>query len=191
MKTDNRFDPITGLLDGDHLVHLSGIGIHKLIDRVNFSMAAYERQLTERDLPGKVLALVGQATRLTEQLLRCEAVHVSMAPDFVIAQARVASNALPLIQAELERRETAARDAVAAVRQAWMGKASGPVAAAVVERLLAETHAAEVAAVEAQVAAWRHALSIARDSATGKSLPRWLVVLTAAHQTHTIKASVG
>ena len=185
---DNRFDPTTGMIEGDHLRTLAGIGIHRLIERVNQLLMGSDRRFTYNDIPAKVRPLVEQAEVLADQLEKCVAIHVSMAPDYIHAQAKLAGEALPLMKAEVLRREQSAREAQAQIATTLTGN-GGALVAAGVAVLLRGTDVTGAIEVEAQLSAWRAACAICRDAATGKTVPRWLTALIAAHEAHKLKAA--
>lgn len=173
---DNKYDPKTGMLEGSHLEHLAKIGICRLVERVNNSIAGCERRLTVDDLPGKVRSMVEESDKLSEQLRKCESVHVTIAGDYLKAQAKLAANALPLVQAELERRRQVARDALAQLRANLTGKGN-PLVGAAADMLMRAVNIHGAVEIEAGISAWSFAYGICRDTAANKTVPRWLTVL--------------
>lgn len=178
----NQFQPAAALgVTGDHLRLVASIGIHEMVKRVNIGLLGGEKRLAESDLPGKVSALVEQAKALAEQICRCDAIDVHTASDYVAAQAKLATTALPLMVDELQRRERAARDAIAALRANLTGKGNNLVGAAA-EVLLRATNVVGAVEVEAGLMAWRSAMAIVRDTAANKNVPRWLKVMVSQHE---------
>ena len=180
----NKFDPKSGMIEGDHLAHLAGIGIHKLVERVEKTTSGYDRKLSADDLPAKVKTAVEQATKLSEQLLKCESLPVEMSVSYVKAQSKIAGEILPLIQNELAKREQAALDAMAEMRKNLTGK-GGDFVAAAAESVLRAADAESVISREAGLAGWRSAFGIVRDNSTGKTIPRWLAELIRQHAVQT------
>jgi len=180
MSYENKYDPKTGTIEGDHLQHLAGIGIHKLCERVNRAFGC-DKQLTDGDLPGKVPKLIEQADKLASQLLKCESIHVSMAGDYIRAQSKIAGEGLPLMQEVLQKKERAVGEAVASVRANMIGK-GGALSAAVADKLMENSGVLTIAEKEAGLTSWRTAHAICRDNATGKTVPRWLSELVRQHE---------
>jgi len=181
--TGNRYDPKTGLLQGDHLRFLAKIGIHKLIQRVNNTIQGCDHRLGLDDLPGKVRALVEKADKLADQLEKCDAIDLSMAKDYITAQTKIAGDALPLLQEILQRQENAAKQAVEQLRITLTGK-GGPAVSAAADVLLRNLNVAYAAEHELALPFWRAVFAICRDNANTKATPRWLVVMIAQHEAH-------
>ena len=185
---DNKFNEKTGMIEGGHLDHLAKTGIHSLIERSN-NFIGMSRPLTDADLPAKVRSLVEQSVKLADQLRKCEGLPVAMAAEYVWAQAKLSGEALPLMQAELDRRRQAARDAVAHLRQNLIGKGGNSLVLAGGDALLHSLDVQGTVEREAGLAAWGNAFAIIRDNATGKTIPRWLAVLIQAHEVEKMKAN--
>ncbi len=187
---DNAFNFKTGLIEGDHLRHLSKIGIHKLIERCDSAIMGCDRRLTADDLPGKVRALVEQGARLAEQLAKCDAIDLGTARTYLAAQAKLAGEALPIIGDVLQRQEAAAKDAIAELRKTLTGK-GGAIAGAAAAMLLHNADVTGAAEREAGLCWWRCAFAICRDTAANAKPPRWLTCLIAAHEAHKLGTAAG
>ncbi|MEI7436591.1 MAG: hypothetical protein WCL16_07280 [bacterium] len=185
--TGNAFDLKTGLLEGDQLAFMANIGIHRFVERANNQTAGYERKLTTNDLPAKVRVLVTKAEALAEQLLKCGAVPVSMAADYLKAQIKVAAEALPVLVSVLQTNEQVAREAVDELRKTLIGKTNNSIIAAAVDGILQKNDAVYIAERAAALPFWKSAFGICRDVANSKASPRWLVLLTAEHEAHRVK----
>lgn len=175
-----------GNIEGDNIRLLAGCGIGNLVKRSNNTVSGADARIT--DLPAKVAALVGKAESLSQQLGKCEVVDLLTARAYCDAQRRLAQDALPLLQEELDRREKSAADALAHITMALTGKGGNPLVRIGVEALLqgpmsdfsAGGHVVCAIAAAAGLIAWRNAVRIARDNASDKALPPYWLKLRLA-----------
>jgi hypothetical protein len=184
---DNSYNPKLGVLEGDHQRLLVRFTIGNLVERANvITSMGTSPNLTEDDLPSGVRDLMAESAKLSEQLERCDAVDIETAISYCERQAKFAGKALPLLAAELGRREADAAATVAAIRAQWMGKEKSATATQVVDELLRSTGAADKASHALKLPAFRTATGVVRDIATEKNLPRCLKILAGQHQAYLV-----
>jgi hypothetical protein len=182
----NSYNSRRGIIEGDHHLQLVRFQFGNLIERANSTIRGDDLNLVANDLPSKVTDLMLESRELALQLERCDEVDIDTAISYATLQGKLAAKALPLLAAELGKRQKEADDTVLAVKEQLTGKSKLPLLADVVAQLMDSASIIYKAEHSAKLPALKTACGIVRDIANSKTMPRYLTLMKNQHMAATL-----